>query len=226
MQFLKIMPYTFVFICFGSLAVAQDDFFEPSFYLGANIGVSDYEDLVLCSNCGNEDRFDKTDENALTLGILGGYRFNRFLAAEVGFYHLGTATFDIHNEETGRLSRRLKTESRGIRAAAKGIIPIGARVELFGKLGAHYYDIDNEFSTVASSDNPRRAIARGWNGTELFYAGGVDVTLGPAWSLGLGFENYVGDTGDFENNSLEEDDIDRTYSYDLPNITLGVMYRF
>jgi OmpA-OmpF porin, OOP family len=74
------------------------------------------------------------DENDTVYKIFGGWSFNRYIAAEVGYFDGGNPTATIGTQ-------RREVESDGFYAAAIGSLPIGDRISLFARLGYAFYDV-------------------------------------------------------------------------------------
>jgi OOP family OmpA-OmpF porin len=73
-----------------------------------------------------EDGFELFDEQSTAWRVFGGYRLNRFIAFQVGWIDGGSAGESFGNVE-------YRVESRALEGSVLGILPIGERVQVFGR---------------------------------------------------------------------------------------------
>jgi len=92
-----------------SLAMAQMKAADSGWYIGASVGQAD---------------MDQVNDKDTSLKILGGYQFNRNLAAEAGYTDFGKTS------SGGTEVKATAWEGVGV-----GILPIGDRFGVFGKAG-------------------------------------------------------------------------------------------
>jgi opacity protein-like surface antigen len=118
------------------------------------------------------------DERDPAFGVFGGYRVNRYLAAELAYRDLGkvrasdaTSTEYIH---TGVLD-----------LSALGIVPIDQSFFVFGRVGA--YNAWQSTSVRGVDDHTN---------TQLTYGGGVQWDFAGPWSVRAEWQRYkkVGET--------------------------------
>ncbi|MGB0845489.1 MAG: outer membrane beta-barrel protein [Thiolinea sp.] len=97
---------------------------ETDFYAGAGIGAA------------NQRAFDEGNSGAGK--IFAGVRY-RGVGAEVGYLGMGEV------EDPGSMPRdpTFKSDARAFSVSAVGYMPVAARTELMGKVGAVYWDKDN-----------------------------------------------------------------------------------
>jgi OOP family OmpA-OmpF porin len=110
----------------------------------------------------------------------GGFRFNRNLAAELGFVDLGEAS------SSGPLgSASIKTD--GIEIAALGILPLNPQFDLFGKVGLYRWDLSGSVPGGTASGD----------GTDLVFG------FGGNWQ----FARQLGLRAEWERFTIDEDHI-------------------
>lgn len=139
------------------------------------------------------------DERDIGYKILGGYRFNRYLALEGGYFDLGKFGFTATTVPAGTLTGNIKV--RGLNLDAVGILPITERFSAFGRVGLTYADVrgaDTGTGAVTVLDpNPRKRDPN--------YKVGVGIQYDVTESLGLRAEaeryrikDAVGNKGDVD----------------------------
>lgn len=101
----NVIVALFLFANFATSAFAADQ----AFYIGANIGSA-------------KKAVPDASETNTAFGVFGGYSFNEYIAAEVGYIDLGKAANDLINFNTFDVT-------------LVGSYPINPQFSLFGKLG-------------------------------------------------------------------------------------------
>jgi OmpA-OmpF porin, OOP family len=153
---------------FSGAALAQA---EPvrGFYIGGSIGQMEAD-----GNCASGDSCDFKDTS---WKLFGGYRFNRYLAAE-GFYA------DLGKISIRRGTVNVSAEQTSIGAAAVGILPLGQHFELFGKLGlaSSSRKITGSAPGVAISDND--------SGSDILFGIGASYNFTRNFGLRAEWERY------------------------------------
>ncbi len=116
-----------ILLAIGALAVAGSAAAQQpnmsSFYLGGTIGQSEYKDG--CSGVAD------CDEKDTAWRILGGYQFNRYFAAELGYHDLGEVS------APGASVEGTAWELVGI-----GSYPIVDKFSVYGKLGLYRGELE------------------------------------------------------------------------------------
>ncbi|MFT7495939.1 MAG: OOP family OmpA-OmpF porin [Urechidicola sp.] len=103
--------------------------------------------------------------------VFGGYKYNEYVAVEAAYYNFG----DI---DTGTS----QLEVDGLSLAVVGSISVSDSISVFGKVGAHEWDVKDN-GTIASQMNS--------NGdTDAFYGLGVDYVIDESWSVRGELERY------------------------------------
>ncbi len=109
-------------------------------YIGGNAGQArakiNEEDLVAALlESGFSTSDFKSAEKEFGYKLFAGYRFNRHLAMEGGYFDLGTFNYRAVTDPNGILRGEL--EFSGWNLDLLGIFPISERAEVFSKIGAH-----------------------------------------------------------------------------------------
>lgn len=144
-----------------------DDDNTQGFYLGAGVGdfstgADDIEDVDL-----SELDFD-TDSSAAK--IFGGWRFNRFFAAQLDIVDFGRS-------QAAANQLNVSTESEGIAPSIVGTLPLGP-VELFLRGGVLFYDLSIESDNDAYDDSSNDPV----------FSTGIGVTVAERLNLRLEYE--------------------------------------
>jgi OmpA-OmpF porin, OOP family len=166
---------------FATAAAAQD----AGFYIGGAIGQTKAE-----GDCPSGFTCDLKDNG---WKIFGGYKFNPNFAVEGSYGDFGEITLT-----TGAVTARGELTSLGI--AAVGMLPIGERFSLFGKVG---WNLTDQKVTVTG---PGGSALDGDDGGELNFGFGALFHAMPQLGVRLEWER------------LEKSEVDM--------ISIGVQYRF
>ena len=109
--------------------------------------------------------------------IFAGYMISPNVAAEISYYDLGN-----YSDTDGFSS--FSADVNAYDLAIRGILPLGERFELFGKLGYSIVDIDTSLSGPIVTAS---AEATDW---EFIYGVGVGLKLGPQFGLRAEYEGW------------------------------------
>jgi len=86
------------------------------------------------------------DDSDTAFKVFGGYGFSRNFAVEFGYADLGEFTLSGPG-------LNMKLESSAIFAELVGRAKVHERVDVFGKLGVAYWDVELQFNAVSGDDN-------------------------------------------------------------------------
>jgi OOP family OmpA-OmpF porin len=147
------------FVALLSLATAAWADGETGLYLGAGVGqfnvqADDIDDLGPI--------VEEFDSDATTFKVFGGWRFSRYLAAELDYLDLGSPDDDVSGQ-------KIDADISGFAPYVIGTVPLGP-IELFGKVGYLFYDLD------VTSSGQTNAIASG-SQDDFIYGLGAGITL-------------------------------------------------
>jgi len=155
-------------------------------YVGGSVGRTDYDSGgCLGFSC---------DNNATGFKLFTGGRFSRYFGVELGYVNLGNA-----DRNGGQI------KAQGANLSALGIVPIGDRFNIFGKLGGIY----------------------GWTETSTIISGlpaGKEDGLGLSYGAGLQFDinKSIGLRVDWDRYRLKY--VGQRENADLYSV--GVVYKF
>lgn len=135
--------------------------------------------------------------------VFGGYKFNRYLSFEGGYFDLGKFGFTATTVPLGTLSGNIKL--RGWNLDAVGTWPITERFSAFGRAGVNYAEAKDSFSSTGSvtvlDPNPSK------RDTNYKIGAGVQFDFTRSFGMRLEAERYrvndaVGNKGDVDLFSL------------------------
>ena len=134
---------------------------RQGFYIAPEVANVTFKDF--CSDLGSQET---CSESEIGFGLLGGYQFNDFIAAEVGIriargfdykYSAGKTDFDYKSYSLGGAAR----------------YPLGERFALTGKAGYHFWDVTANESVDGTRDSYDAA-----DGSDLYFGGGLEFATG------------------------------------------------
>jgi OmpA-OmpF porin, OOP family len=150
------------------------------------------------------------DDSDIGWGLQVGYRFNRYIAAEVGYVNLGDALYEaIMTVDDGLeifpVEASVRFKSSGPTAAVLGILPIGERFDAHLKGGIYVADTrlrsrlrDVEFDENVVHDETKASE------TEFFFGVGGAWNINDTYSLRVEYQRYL----DIGNDDTGEGDVD------------------
>ena len=202
---------------------------EPGFYVGGGLNRVNY-DVGLNDGIAvgiiNEPfsgifrvpaESSSTDDSPLGWTATVGYRFHRYVAAELSYVNFG----EIANTEVygplnffpfpPTITRTLDIEVRGPAVSVLGILPLGERVDLFARGGVLFADEKVRLRGLRPDDTTTY-------GDEIWLAGiGVDVSFGPRWTARLEYQRT---------DALKENVTFSLGEVELEQMGMLVMFRF
>lgn len=183
----------------GGLLSAQV-FAQP--YLGFSAGQADVDPSIAIP--GLLDPGGRVDGKDGAFKLFGGYQFNRNFALEAAFVDLGDVSY------SGSFTDNMGTvpvtggriQNSGLNLSAVGVVPLGERFVLFGKVGMFLW------YSEATDVTGGTAFYSEEDGSDLSLGLGASMALGPRVSLRAEWERF-----DISN-------------VDVDLVTLGFAYRF
>ncbi|HSW06493.1 OmpA family protein [Aquabacterium sp.] len=126
------------------------------------------------------------DESSPAYKLFAGYQFNRYLALEGGYFNLGKFGFTSTTVPAGSLTGEIKLQ--GVNADVLGMLPLGERFALFGRVGAQYARARDNFSAtgVVRVLNPSPSKSE----TNLKLGGGLQYELSRSVLMRAEAERY------------------------------------
>lgn len=130
-----------------------------------------------------------SDDSDLGYQALFGYRFHRFFAAELGLLMFGDLTTrgsgDVDYEGTGDfvpVEASFKYHPNGLLLSAIGILPLGTKFELFGRLGYLFSSVEREIHIRTTSETLLNGSFQD-DATEALYGVGLAFNINQVYSL-------------------------------------------
>ncbi len=184
----------------GSLAMADD----AGWYVGANVGASraTIDDARVTSGLlgsGLTAASIADDNRSNGYKLFGGYRLNRNIAVEGGYFDLGDFGFKATTVPAGTLNGSIKF--RGLNLDLVGTLPITQKFSVIGRIGANYAQARDSFSATGAvnviNPNPSK------RDTNLKVGLGVEYAFNDAMAVRGELERYrvndaVGNKGDID----------------------------
>jgi OOP family OmpA-OmpF porin len=182
--------------------VASAQAADTGFYVGGSFGqskVNDFNgadiDAELFNNYGLISS-TSTDDTDTGWKAFAGYRLMKFLAVEGAYTKFGEAT--ANSIITAPLAGVVNTtlESDAWTLSALGILPLGDRFSLFGRVGVNFWNAD--VSATGTGGGVTATASGSDDGTDMVYG------VGAAYN----FTNKLGVRGEWERYEFDDADID------------------
>lgn len=190
---------TFKDVASSDLDLATRDFFD-SFSLPVQ---------TLASTLDTTDR---------SLGLQAGYRFNRWIAADVGFFSLGSFGYAANGtvSDAGTIlpaSFVFGYKVRGITLGGTATLPLGRNMELRARAGISNSDVKIRYSVTAGTDT----LTDGYSDTsqDLYYGVGAGFVVWDYYRIGVDFLHH---------HKVGKDSSTGTTSVNNVMLTLGFRY--
>jgi hypothetical protein len=189
---------------FKDVAIGGLDALTRSFYDSYDLPVQ-----TLSSTLDDKDR---------SFALFGGYRFNRWLATEAGFFSLGAFRYNA----TGTVSDAgtilpatfsFRYRVRGMMLGGSAILPLGRFAE--ARVRAGFSSSNPKVSYTASVDGDSLSDSFSDSSQDFYYGAGVGMNLWEFYRLGLDWIHHskVGKSS-------------TTGSTDVDNLMLSIGYRY
>lgn len=210
----------------GLLSAATAGASEPGWYFvgfggeasASGLSVSSSEDrLAAIVDAADLDIVSVTttvDDSDTGFGLAGGYQMNDHLAFEfsyvdlgtVGSRHAATITDGVTQEDADVL---LQSSASGGAVSVLGILPIGERFSLFGRVGISFLSADGsaKITVDGQSQRPRQSSQK----TDPVFGVGAEYAMSKHFAVRLAWDRYT---------NIGTDDVTGDIDGDL--ISLGV----
>lgn len=186
-----------LFAAFANPLTAQTTTdYSSGWYIGGNIGMSttNIDEEKITQNLTDHSYTD--DDRDLGYKLFGGYQFNKYFALEGGYFNLGKFDYSL-STPTGTSEGSIKV--MGVNLDAVGILPVTENFSAFGRVGAHYAQAKDSFSSSGSlsmtDTDPKKS--------DLNYKFGVGLQYAVTDAVGVRLEaeryrinDAVGNDGD------------------------------
>ena len=158
------------------------------------------------------------DKKDRSFALFGGYRFNKWLAAEAGFFSLGafryTSSGTVNDAGTIRqASFNYKFRVQGVMLGGIASLPIGEYLEARVRAGFTSASPKISYSATVETDSVSDSFSD--SSQDFYYGAGVGVTLWEFYRIGLDFVHH-GKVGKASS----------TGTADIDNVMLSIGYRY
>jgi hypothetical protein len=150
------------------------------------------------------------DDSDIGFGLQIGYRFNRYLAAEVGYVDLGEALYEAimtvdDGVEIFPVEASFRIKSNGPTAAVLGMLPLGERFDAHARAGVYFADtqLRGRLRDIEFDQNVVHEQAKAGE-TEFFFGVGGAWNINDTYSLRVEYQRFL-DVGDDDSG---EGDVD------------------
>jgi OOP family OmpA-OmpF porin len=189
-------------------ATAADD---AAWYIGGNIGqsrakIDDKSISTALFGAGFNSSISNNDKNT-AFKLFGGYQFNRNFAVEGGYFNLGEFGYTATTAApalAATLNGKIKLQ--GLNLDAVGMLPLGDKFSVFGRVGMQYAQAKDTFTSSGAAPTPANPNP---SKNALNYKVGVGAQYDFNQSLGMRIEaerfrinDAVGNNGDINMYSL------------------------
>jgi hypothetical protein len=177
---------------------------DSGVYMAVDVGQSSYDlsksefdaivdDVVSGSGLTVVNSTSSFKKHATGYGFAVGYRFNKYIATELGYVGLGKSKYHSSgtvNNGTTNLSMELgsKIESTGAALSLIGSLPLGDRFSLDARLGS--YGSKTKLGVTVSLSGSSASESDSSNKANLFYGAGATWSLNAASALRLNYTLY------------------------------------
>ena len=186
-----------------SCLLSAQAFAQP--YVGFSFGQADVGEEMVIPGLLNPGRNARVDGKDGAFKLFGGYQFNRNFALEAAMVDLGDVSYS--GSFTDATSTVLpvtggRVQNSGLNLSAVGVLPLGERFVVFGKVGMFLWyseatDVTGGVAFFSEED-----------GADLSFGLGTSVALGQKVSLRAEWERF---------------DMSNT---DVDLVTFGIAFRF
>lgn len=154
---------------------------------------------------------DSTNKFAYEFDL--GYRFNKYVGAELGYVDFGKASYDLTRASNNSTSV-MYVKNKAVVAAVRGFYPINDKFTVTGRVGAAFVktSVDRQFDPAWASDS---------------YAG-KDNQVHPTYGIGALYKltqnvSLTGDVNWYPKITKTNDNATDTNAY---MVTVGLQYKF
>lgn len=180
--------------------------------------------LTILENSGYpfQNTTTKTEDSDIGYQVTFGYRFHRFIAAEIGLVQYGSlktslnSDVDVDNSGTFvPVGLHYNFHVAGPLISAIGTLPIGEKFEFFGRVGLLFASAEREFTSKINGESGISSSGRG-DSQNVVYGAGVSWNINQVYTIRAEYQ-VVNGVGEGDRTGGEED---------LRNASLGLIVRF
>ena len=192
----------------SSAAQAADE----GWYLAADLGQAHYSGLTGTVNTP-AGFTSHTSDNDMGYRLSGGYQFNQYWGAEVGYVDFGQGEINLTQNSPGTDTLSAKVKAHGFVFAGTGTYPFNDTWSGFLRFGAIDGHVENDLSGTGGL-----AILTGTTSStdwKVTWGLGVNWLVASNWTVRAGWDQY---------SSLGNQNT--TGEHDVNLLSIGAVYRF
>jgi OOP family OmpA-OmpF porin len=164
------------------------------------------------------DATSTLDDSDTAFGLAGGYQVNPNFAAELAWVDLGEISYAANGTVTDGVDTfdaglGIDQSTSGPVFSILGIVPIGERFSVFGRLGIALMSVDADATVSLDGESASDGVST--DRSNLMYGIGGEFSLNRAFGIRLGWDRYA-----------EVGSEDQAGEVDIDVISLGLRYNF
>jgi OOP family OmpA-OmpF porin len=158
------------------------------------------------------------DDSDTAFGLAGGYQVNRNFAAELAYVDLGDISYSATGTVTDGFSNfdaglGIDQSTSGPVFSVLGIVPIGERFTVFGRLGLALMSVDVDATVSLDGESFTDSVST--DRSNPMYGIGGELGFNERFGVRLGWDRYANVGSD-----------DQAGEVDIDMISLGLRYNF
>jgi len=189
----------------GAMPMAQAQYLDRGWTMEVSVGKTRFKDVEKPDlDQLTRDFFDSftlpvqtlastLDTRDRSLALQAGYRFNRWLAADVGFFSLGSFQYASTGtvDDAGTIKPSAFTfgyKVRGVSVGGSATLPLGRNLEVRARAGLVNSDVNIRYSATAGTDT----LVDKYSDTsqDLYYGVGAGFVVWDYYRIGVDFLHY------------------------------------
>jgi len=190
-------------VAFSAIALAicgSANAAEPGWYIGVGAGQSDVDisssDVNKIMTAAGITGTSSVDETDTAWKIFAGYQYNKYLGVELGYVDLGEVDIDAVITAPTAATLKINAETQAAALSVIASLPIGDKFNVFGRVGAFYWDVEAEAAAVVGGVVSKASADD--DGIDLLFGAGAKYD----------FTKNVGVRVEWERYDVDGDDID------------------
>lgn len=191
----------FLLVFSAAMGVTSAQAADTGFYVGGSAGrseVNDFNGSDLDAELATLGLISSssTDDTDTGWKAFAGYRFMKYLAVEGAYTNFGEATANsiVTAPSAGVVNTTLESDAWTL--SALGILPLGDRFSLFGRVGVNFWNID--VSATGTGGGGTATASDSDDGTDWVYGVGAAYDFTPNLSARGEWERYDFDDSDVD----------------------------
>jgi OOP family OmpA-OmpF porin len=167
---------------------------DMGWYAGAGLGYSDFDSPISASELeallaqGGVTATVSIDDTDTGWKLFGGYQVNRNLAVEAAWVDLGEVGINVNVSSPQTVSLGASSAVDGFALSAVGMLPIGDRLDLIGRLGIYSWDVSAQ-AIVTDGGTAVQASADD-DGSDAVYGIGLEYDFNIGVTTRVEWERY------------------------------------